>query len=132
MFIPSTFKSGTWTVAREGEEIVLSVQENELSANEVPGGAVPQKKGAFKEIARRPCTKATLQGIHVCCVRQESGNTEASFLLRRLRLNADSFFSFKDAPKRSYWGWSLSVLAIASLIAGIVFAFNRRQRRFIY
>jgi len=125
IFLPSDFKSGTWTVAREGSEIVLSVLENQIAASGAQDGAVATKKGILREVARRPCTTATLQGIHVWSVRQESGNTEAEFLLRRLRLTADSFFSFKETPKTAYWVWVLTGIVVVSSIAGIVVVVRR-------
>jgi hypothetical protein len=111
-FFPADFKKGTWTVDRRGKEIILSVQED---------------KGPAKEIARRPCTDASLQGIHVWSVRQESGNTEAEFLLKRVRLNADSFLSYKEPPTSWSWGWIAAGIAVISLATAAVVAFQRRK-----
>jgi hypothetical protein len=136
LFLPSNFKSGTWTVARVGGEVVLNVQVKEIiesasaskssSENNVSNVTPSARKGAKIEVARKPCTKATLQGIHVWSIRQESGNAEAKFLLRRLQLLADGFISFKDPPSDWSWGWIGAGVAIVSSLVAVVIAFRRR------
>ncbi len=126
-FLPSTFQAGAWKISREGNEIILSVQENQSMPNKSkPGETVDAKPATMKELVRRPCTKATLQGIHVWGIRQESGNTEAEFLLKRLQLTADGFFSFKEAPRSSFWYWVLAGLVVATAVLGAVLLGHKR------
>jgi hypothetical protein len=126
-FLPSTFQSGSWKISREGNEITLSVQENESMLNKSkPGEIVNAKQSPMKELVRSPCTKATLQGIHVWSVRQELGNTEAEFLLKRLQLRADGFLSFKEAPRSSFWYWVLASLVVATTVLGAVLLGRKR------
>ncbi len=114
VFLPANFKSGTWIVSRSGADVTLSVQEG---------------KDALQEIFRHPCTKASLQGIHVWSVRQEKGNTEAKFLLKRIQLSATQFFSYKEANQRSVWSWIVVAIVTVVSIGGILIVARNRKKQ---
>ncbi len=112
VFLPANFKSGSWVVSRSRDNISLTVQEG---------------KEALQEVFRHPCTKASLQGIHVWSVRQEKGNTEAEFLLKRIQLSATQFFSYKEANQRSLWGWVIGAIITIVSIGGVLIMVRNRK-----
>jgi len=42
-----------------------------------------------------PCPSGDVRTVELGCTRLEKGNTPAEYLLRRLRVKADHFFSFQ-------------------------------------
>ena len=101
---PTNFTEGTWIIKRRKNLFSLSVKP--LNKSEV---------SMFEFVA----TGANLNGIQVWFTRQESGNTQAEFVLKKIRFRADNFFTYQ-APPPAYWTWwkiMFGVLASVWLIA---------------
>lgn len=111
------FDKGTWTIQRVGSELTLSIGKDLESLE-----TIKKVKG----------TDASLAGVHVWCTRQESGNSPAEYLLRRVQFEADSLFAYKEAPSPFWNWWKLLAIVLGINIAafvGIYFYGNRMRKK---
>jgi hypothetical protein len=107
------FEKGTWSIQRVGSELTLSIGKDSESLE-----VIKTVKG----------TDASLSGVHVWCTRQETGNSPAEYLLKRVQFEADSMFAFKEAPY-SFWNWWTLIATVLGLNAiGLIIFFVRRLR----
>ena len=107
------FEKGTWTIQRIGSELTLSVGNDRESAE-----ILKTVKG----------TNASLSGVHVWCTRQESGNSPAEYLLKRLRFESDSMFAYKEAPAAFGNWWTLFAIVVGGNLVAFI-AIYLCQRR---
>lgn len=89
------FKTGTFLISREGGEAIFSVRQN----------------GIAKELCRIPCPTSDVRYASVWCTRQASGNTSGDYVFHRLKLSADSFFSFQTSRSAGWSWWLIAVIA---------------------
>ncbi len=99
---PANFRDGKLIIERQGSVAIFSIE--------------PTKDKVRKEIARLPCPTKDVRTIEVWSTRVDKGNVPAEILLRSLRIDADSFYSYK----RPVLGWiTWRQLLIIGNVAGI-------------
>jgi hypothetical protein len=86
--------------------------------------------GVEKELGRLECPAAEVRSASVYCTRLKKGNARAEFLLKKLSVEAEGFYSYQ-APKSNRLTWSRILL----LVSGCFFVLTtyvylrRRPRR---
>ncbi len=110
---PLNFEKGTWTIQRIGSKLTLSVGKDRESAE------------ILKTVQG---TSASLAGVHIWCTRQESGNSPAEYLLKRLRFESDSMFTYKVAPA-TFWNWwtLLAIVVSGNMVAFVAIYLLQRR-----
>lgn len=107
------FKEGSLVISRTGQEVTFAMDN----------GSGPQV------IETRSCSPADVRSVEVGCTRLEKGNTEVAFLLQRLRIKANRFFSYQT-PKRPWLSWwKILVGAQAVVVVGLLIAVAIRRNR---
>jgi hypothetical protein len=110
---PFDFEKGTWSIQRVGSDLTLSIGKDSQSLE-----VIKTVKG----------TDASLSGVHVWCTRQETGNSPAEYLLKRVQFEADSMFAFKEAPYSLWNWWTLFAVVLGLNAIGLIIFFVRRLR----
>lgn len=109
----AAFNEGTLRISRSGDEAVFTVESS----------------GETLELLRIGCSKADVRNISVWCTRQDKGNTRTEVLLKKLLIQADSFFAFQQ-PRRSWWNlWYLFIGTNVLVIVGLLIVNARRMAR---
>ncbi len=108
------FKEGSLVISRTGQEVTFAVDSG----------------GVRQVIETRSCSPADVRTVELGCTRLEKGNTQVEFLLQRLRIKADRFFSFQP-PKEPWLSWwkilvGVQVVLVVGLV--IVLAIRRNSR----
>jgi len=107
------FKEGSLVISRTGQEVTFAVDNG--SERQV--------------IESRSCPSADVRTVEAGCTRLEKGNTAVEFLLRRLRIQADRFFSFQP-PKESWFSWWKVLLGTqVVVVVGLLIVWARRGRQ---
>ena len=104
------FKEGSFMIARSGEEVTFTVDNGKER----------------RVLETFPCATSDVRGVELGCTRLDKGNTPAEYLLERLHIEADHFFSYQ-APKKPWltW-WKILVGAQVLLVAGLLIVLARR------
>jgi len=76
-----------------------------------------------------PCPSGDVRTVELGCTRLEKGNTPAEYLLRRLRVKADHFFSFQPPKKPWFTWWRLAVAAQLIVVVSLVVVMVRQRRQ---
>lgn len=107
------FKAGSLVISRTGQELTFSVDNG----------------SGLQVIETRTCCPADVRTVEVGCTRMEKGNTEVEFLLQRLHVKADRFFSYQP-PKRPWLSWwKILVGAQAIVVVGLLAVLAIRRNR---
>ncbi len=107
-FEPFSFTKGTWQFERKDNELFVSIDESGV--------------GSYRLVKRVQCTSAPLKEVQVWCTRQESGNTPAEYLLKRVQWVGDSYFDQPPA-KPPFWTGEriVSICFWLTIVGGIVY-----------
>ena len=107
-FQPLSITKGTLLIERKQDELFVSIDESGV--------------GSFRLLKRAKCTPAAVKEIQVLCTRQESGNTPAEYLLKRVRWIGSSYFSQPPpSPPWVTWARIKFIFWLGVLAAGIAY-----------
>ena len=112
---PANFRDGKLMIERRGREAIFSI---ELA-----------KEKVRNEIARIPCPTNDVRTVEVWSTRVDTGNAPADILLRSLRIDADSFYSYKRPVLGWITWWQLLIIGNVVVIGGLLVyrAWSNRQ-----
>ena len=103
---PANFRDGKLIIERRGSVAIFSI---ELA-----------KEKVRNEIARIPCPTNDVRTVEVWSTRVETGNAPADILLRSLRIDADSFYSYKRPVLGWITWWQLLIIGNVVVIGGLL------------
>ncbi len=103
---PADFRDGKLIIERRGSEGIFSI--------EFAKGKVP------KEITRLPCPNNDVRSVEVWSTRVDKGNVPADILLRTLRIESSSFYSYKRPVLGWLTWWQLLIVCNVAAIGGLL------------
>jgi hypothetical protein len=108
VFQPESFTQGQLLIERKDQELFISIDESRV--------------GSFRLLKRIACTTAPIHEVQVWCTRQESGNSTAQYLLKRVQWIGDEYFS-QPPPPPPFWTWGMvkAILFWSAMLAGIAY-----------
>ncbi len=102
----ANFRDGKLTIERRGSVAIFSIEQT--------------KEKVSNEIARLPCPTSDVRTVEVWSTRVDKGNVPADILLRSLRIDADSFYSYKRPVLGWFTWWQLLIVANVAVIGGLL------------
>ena len=103
---PTNFRDGKLIIERRGSVAIFSIEA--------------AKEKERKEIARIPCPTNDVRTVEVWSTRVDKGNAPADILLRSVRINADSFYSYKRPVLGWITWWQLLIIGNVVVIGGLL------------
>lgn len=107
-FEPMELTKGSWILERKNQQLILSIDESGI--------------GSYRMLKRIPCPEFPVKEIQVLCTRQNSGNTPAEYLLKRIQWIGDDYFG-RPHPKPPFFTFQRvrSIAFWLAILGGVIY-----------
>lgn len=105
------FTEGSFIINRSGDEVTFTVDNGDER----------------RVLETFPCPASDVRGVELGCTRLEQGNTPAEYLLERLHIEADGFFSYQTPKEPAISWWTILITGQLLVLGGLLVVFIRRR-----